>query len=113
MSDAPVTIAGVVGTAALFLTVTGMNAAMRAMVGRRVAEESAARLHALAVAERNTRQPAHAPTAPDAVPCAHADAVPVDLLLPGDDGTREVVGWLCPACDTQLDTDPRPTAPQE
>jgi hypothetical protein len=30
-------------------------------------------------------------------PCAHPDAIPVDLLLTG-----ETVAWLCPACGTQL-----------
>lgn len=29
--------------------------------------------------------------------CAHASAVPVDLLLTG-----ERVAWICPECDTQL-----------
>lgn len=30
-------------------------------------------------------------------PCAHPDAVPVQLQM-----TDEVVAWLCPACSTQL-----------
>lgn len=30
-------------------------------------------------------------------PCAHPDAVPVELLLTG-----EVVAWLCPCCGRQL-----------
>lgn len=30
-------------------------------------------------------------------PCAHAGAVPVDLLVTG-----ERVAWLCPGCGTQL-----------
>jgi hypothetical protein len=33
-------------------------------------------------------------------PCAHPDAVPVELLLTG-----ERVAWLCPGCDTQLPAD--------
>lgn len=30
-------------------------------------------------------------------PCAHPNAVPVELLLGG-----EIIAWLCPSCDAQL-----------
>jgi hypothetical protein len=38
-------------------------------------------------------------------PCAHEGAVPVELLV-----TRELVAWLCPACDAQLPAGWNPAA---
>lgn len=34
--------------------------------------------------------------------CRHTGAVPVESVMDG-----ELLAWLCPSCDTQLDPDPR------
>ena len=63
---------------------------------------------------RHVRRAAHraalaaSPARTPPPPCAHRDAVPVDLLLTG-----ERVAWWCEACETQLEAGfaPEPTVP--
>lgn len=71
--------------------------------GSRLFCVSVAQLGLGAGARREKRRLA-AVAAPTTPPCAHADAVPVELASGG-----ERVAWLCPACDEQLPADWAPS----